>query len=97
MNDAFTALQERVKDLEKKLRTATEDLKAVQFTPQTLAGRQLISKCRRLQEENEEFGRQLSDGRLQRLEADLTLQKMLTEELQHAVAGRVVLRCVVLC
>jgi len=85
VNDNFKALQEQVKEYEKKLKSAQEDLKAAQFNAEMYEGKQLINKCRRLHEENEEFGRQLSEGRVHKMEADLALEKKQNSELRDAI------------
>ena len=50
-------------------------------------GKQLMAKCRKLYQENEELGKMISSGRLAKLETDLALQKSLTEEIRKAQAG----------
>jgi len=44
----------------------------------------LIAKCRRLIEENEEFGRQLSEERVHKLEAELAKERKQNSELHDA-------------
>lgn len=41
-----------------------DDLAAVQFTPHSKNGKMLMAKCRTLQEENEEIGREASEGKV---------------------------------
>jgi hypothetical protein len=57
-------LQTELEASEKKLKEAQDDLAAVQFTPHSKNGKMLMAKCRTLQEENEEIGREMSEGKV---------------------------------
>lgn len=46
-----------------------------------------MAKCRMLIQENQELGRQLSQGRIAQLEAELALQKKYNEELKSGQDG----------
>lgn len=46
-----------------------------------------MGKCRMLIQENQELGRQLSQGRIAQLEAELALQKKYSEELKSSQDG----------
>ena len=46
-----------------------------------------MAKCRMLIQENQELGRQLSQGRTAQLEAELALQKKYSEELKGSQDG----------
>jgi len=48
-----------------------------------------MAKCRMLIQENQELGRQLSQGRIAQLEAELALQKKYSEELKSSQDGKV--------
>lgn len=69
------------------MKQAQEDLEAVQFTPHSLTGKKLMAKCRLLQEENDELGEKLAEGRIHKLEAELALQKEYCEELKRCLNG----------
>jgi len=60
-----------------------EEFEAVQFTAQSTIGKKLLSKCRLLQKENEEFGNQ--EQQIHKLENELSLQRQLTEELKKSL------------
>ncbi|XP_004645501.2 pre-mRNA-splicing regulator WTAP [Octodon degus] len=47
-------------------------------------GKKLMAKCRMLIQENQELGRQLSQGRIAQLETELVLQKKYSEELKSS-------------
>lgn len=51
-------------------------------------GKKLMAKCRMLIQENQELGRQLSQGRIAQLEAELALQKKYSEELKSSQDGK---------
>lgn len=46
-----------------------------------------MSRCRTLIAENQELGRQLSQGKVAQLEAELALQKKYSEELKESQEG----------
>lgn len=48
-----------------------------------------MAKCRMLIQENQELGRQLSQGRIAQLEAELALQKKYSEELKSSQDGEI--------
>lgn len=50
-----------------------------------------MAKCRMLIQENQELGRQLSQGRIAQLEAELALQKKYSEELKSSQDGKVLM------
>merc|ERR1712048_32922 len=60
------------------------DLSAWKFTPDSVTGKKLMSKCRLLIQENQDLGKQLSQGRIAQLEAELALQKKYSEELKES-------------
>ena len=51
-------------------------------------GKKLISRCRTLIAENQELGRQLSQGKSAQLEAELALQKKYSDELKVSQDGK---------
>uniref|UniRef100_H0WW23 Pre-mRNA-splicing regulator WTAP n=1 Tax=Otolemur garnettii TaxID=30611 RepID=H0WW23_OTOGA len=55
-----------------------------QLTDNYQTGKKLMAKCRMLIQENQELGRQLSQGRIAQLEAELALQKKYSEELKSS-------------
>lgn len=62
--------------------------------PSSQTGKKLMAKCRMLIQENQELGRQLSQGRIAQLEAELALQKKYSEELKSSQDGEKVTRLV---
>lgn len=46
-----------------------------------------MAKCRMLIQENQDLGKQLSQGRIAQLEAELALQKKYSEELKGSQDG----------
>eukprot|EP00743_Colponemidia_sp_Colp-15_P009616 GILK01010519.1.p1 GENE.GILK01010519.1~~GILK01010519.1.p1 ORF type:complete len:197 (+),score=36.30 GILK01010519.1:38-592(+) len=83
LNMEFKLMQEQIRERDEKIRKLEEDLEAVQFTPASVTGKKLVSKCRALQRENEELGRQISEGAVQKLQAEIALQKQYSNELRN--------------
>jgi len=81
INENYRLLRNELSACKKQLQTAQDDLKATVFNPNSIIGHQLIAKCRKLQDENEEFGRKLSEGKTHQLQAELANQKLYTDEL----------------
>jgi hypothetical protein len=77
-------LQTELEASEKKLKEAQDDLAAVQFTPHSKNGKMLMAKCRTLQEENEEIGREMSEGKVRR---DF-IQKMVLRNEERGLSRR---------
>lgn len=46
-----------------------------------------MAKCRNLLKENEELGKQISQGRIAKLEGEIVLEKKLVEEMKEAQDG----------
>ena len=65
----------------KALKEAQAELEASQFSAGSLAGKKLMQKCKDLQTENEQLGKELSDGRLQKLRAEVAMHKEVAHEL----------------
>ena len=51
-------------------------------------GKQLMARCRTLLKENEELGKQISQGRIAKLEGEIALEKKLVEEMRVAQNGK---------
>lgn len=81
INENYRLLRNELSACKKQLQTAQDDMKATVFNPNSIIGHQLIAKCRKLQDENEEFGRKLSEGKTHQLQAELANQKVYTDEL----------------
>ncbi|XP_075719863.1 pre-mRNA-splicing regulator WTAP [Rhinoderma darwinii] len=77
------ALEIKYSDLNSK-GGSTKYSRAWKFTPDSQTGKKLMAKCRMLIQENQELGRQLSQGRIAQLEAELALQKKYSEELKSS-------------
>jgi chromosome segregation ATPase len=79
-------MRDELAETEKRLKETQEELEAVQFNAQSMVGKKLLAKCRVLQEENDEFGRQLSEGTLSTHKIELNLLKELVAELKRNLA-----------
>ncbi|CAI5508314.1 unnamed protein product [Closterium sp. Naga37s-1] len=60
----FKRLKTESEALERRVRELQDDLAAVQFTPHSKNGKMLMAKCRTLQEENEDIGREAAEGKV---------------------------------
>lgn len=79
----FQYLRAELEESQRELKKVQQELEAVTFTQDSKAGRMLMAKCRTLQEENEEMGRELSEGRIHHLETQLALAKNFAEEMRR--------------
>ncbi|CAK8672478.1 unnamed protein product [Clavelina lepadiformis] len=82
VNLIFGKMREELQQTKDKLEQAQSELSAWKFTPDSQNGKKLISRCRTLIAENQDLGRQLSQGKTAKLEAELALQKKYSEELK---------------
>eukprot|EP00727_Mastigamoeba_balamuthi_P009686 m51a1_g534 putative pre-mrna-splicing regulator wtap-like (288) ;mRNA; r:386060-387475 len=74
INYNYATMKEQLKEAERKLAQVQEYAEAVTFTPQSNVGCRLLARCRALLQENEELGKQLSEGNVQRLELRVAQQ-----------------------
>lgn len=79
----FTRMKKELEAAGKKLKELQDDLAAVQFTPHSKNGKLLMAKCRTLQDENAQIGREASEGKLHDLGTRLAMQKSLNVELRR--------------
>ncbi|XP_067900831.1 pre-mRNA-splicing regulator WTAP isoform X1 [Heterodontus francisci] len=84
INLFFLKMKTELEQTKDKLEQAQNELSAWKFTPDSQTGKKLMAKCRMLIQENQELGRQLSQGRIAQLEAELALQKKYSEELKSS-------------
>ena len=84
VNLLFQKMKQELKETQARYKQAQEDLSAWKFTPNSATGKKLVSKCKQLITENEELGKQLSEGRIARLETQLALQKNYTQQLKRS-------------
>ncbi|CAL5372717.1 unnamed protein product [Camellia sinensis] len=76
-----------VEEKDKKVKELQDNVAAVNFTPQSKMGKMLMSKCRTLQEENEEIGNQANEGKIHELGMKLALQRSQNAELRSQFEG----------
>nr|XP_057913371.1 pre-mRNA-splicing regulator WTAP [Doryrhamphus excisus] len=84
INLFFLKMKGELEQTKDKLEQAQNELSAWKFTPDSQTGKKLMAKCRMLIQENQELGRQQSQGRVAQLEAELALQKKYSEELKSS-------------
>ena len=54
----------------------------------SVTGKKLMSKCRSLLQENQDLGKQISQGRVAQLEAETSLHKKHCQELKETYEGK---------
>lgn len=86
VNAEIMRLREQVKDLERREKAAQQELEASQFQASSIAGKKLMQKCKELQAENEQLGKELSEGKVAKLESTIALQKEHAKELRRSLA-----------
>jgi len=80
LNNEFKIMRELLQEKNKKIAKLEEELKGAQFTQSAGAGKKLIEKCKVLQEENEEFAKQISKGVIQNYNLEIAeLKKQLKD------------------
>lgn len=87
IHEEFMRLKNLVEEKDKKVKELQDNIAAVSFTPQSKMGKMLMSKCRILQEENEEIGNQADEGKMHELSLKLALQKSHNTELKSQLEG----------
>ena len=85
VNAEIMRLREEVELAKKKEQDAKDELQACQFQSGSIPGKKLMNKCKELQAENDQLGKELSEGQVQKLKADCALQKQHAQELQKAL------------
>ena len=53
-----------------------------------MTGKKLMAKCRSLIQENQDLGKQISQGRVAQLEAEISLQRKFNQDIKAAQDGR---------
>ena len=86
VNAEIVRLREQVKHTERRELEVRQELEASQFSAQGIAGKKLMQKCKELQAENEQLGKELAEGKTQKLHATIALQKDYAKELRKSLA-----------
>ncbi|KAH0864971.1 hypothetical protein HID58_082182 [Brassica napus] len=87
IHEEFSRLKNLVEEKDKKIKELQDSYTAVTFTPLGVKGRMLMEKCKTLQEENEEIGRQAAEGKIHELAMKLSVQKSQNAELRKQFEG----------
>jgi hypothetical protein len=85
INAEVCRLREELKAARDRERELRQELEATQFQPGAIAGKKLMQKCKELQAENEQLGKEVSEGRVQKLRAEAALQKDYAQELRKSL------------
>jgi len=84
INHLFLKMKTELKETKDKLESATSELAAWKFTPDSQTGKKLMARVRTLIQENQDLGNQLSSGNLAVLESKLQLQEKENSKLTKA-------------
>ncbi|KAJ3047124.1 hypothetical protein HK097_000219 [Rhizophlyctis rosea] len=84
-NTLFRAMKKELQDKDKKIEELQQEVLGTSFTPYSIPGKKLLAKLRALQDENEELGRQLCQGKVEQLQVELALQKRAAEGLRASL------------
>ncbi|KAG2329032.1 hypothetical protein Bca4012_021349 [Brassica carinata] len=87
IHEEFSRLKNLVEEKDKKIKELQDSYTAVTFTPLGVKGKMLMEKCKTLQEENEEIGRQAAEGKIHELAMKLSVQKSQNTELRKQFEG----------
>ncbi|KAL6750201.1 hypothetical protein V8C86DRAFT_3110040 [Haematococcus lacustris] len=82
----YARLKGELEEAQRDVKKLQEELAVAHFSQESKIGRQLMTKCRALADENEEMGRELTEGKVHQLEAQLTLSKGFADELRAQLA-----------
>ncbi|CAG8577306.1 5603_t:CDS:2, partial [Racocetra persica] len=85
INLLFRNMKKELEDKDKTIESLQHELEGVKFTPNSITGKKLVSKLRALQDENEELGRQLRQGRVEQYEVEIALQRKMIYELKQGL------------
>lgn len=86
LNREFNRMKAELEATQKELKHVQEELVAVTYTQESKIGRQLVAKCRALADENEEMGRELAEGKMHQLEAQLSMAKDYAADMRSSFA-----------
>mmetsp|Transcript_11257 Transcript_11257/g.33368 ORF Transcript_11257/g.33368 Transcript_11257/m.33368 type:complete len:194 (+) Transcript_11257:59-640(+) len=78
-------LREELKASQKREAALRDELEASQFQSGSIAGKKLVQKCRELQSENEQLGKDVSEGRMQQLRAEVGMHKDYASEQRKSI------------
>ncbi|TXG55753.1 hypothetical protein EZV62_017066 [Acer yangbiense] len=87
IHEEFRRLKNLVEEKDKKVKELEENIAAVAFTANSKMGKAIMAKCKTLQEENDEIGRQNEEGETHQLQLKLALQKSQNAELRSQFEG----------
>ncbi|CAI2166931.1 16316_t:CDS:2 [Funneliformis geosporum] len=85
INVLFRTMKKELEDKDKLLENLQRELDGVSFTPNSITGKKLVAKLLALQNENEELGRQLRQGRVEQYEVEIALQRKVIDELKQGL------------
>ncbi|KAJ2965161.1 hypothetical protein NQZ79_g65 [Umbelopsis isabellina] len=83
----INSLKDELEEMCKVVEQQRDELQAIKFTPNSSVGLRLINKCSALKAENDELGRLLQQGTIEKYKMENNLQRKLITELKSALNG----------
>lgn len=83
----INSLKDNLEEMCKVVERQRDELAAIKFTPNSSVGLRLIDRCSALKAENEELGRLLQHGTIEKYKLESNLQRKLITELKSALNG----------
>ncbi|MBZ3887439.1 Pre-mRNA-splicing regulator WTAP [Sciurus carolinensis] len=84
INLFFLKMKSELEHTKDKLEQVQNELSAWKYMPDSQTSKKLMANCQMLIQKNQELGRQLSQGHIAQLEAELALQKKYSEKLKSS-------------
>uniref|UniRef100_A0A6B2G421 Pre-mRNA-splicing regulator WTAP (Trinotate prediction) n=1 Tax=Myxobolus squamalis TaxID=59785 RepID=A0A6B2G421_MYXSQ len=96
INFLYSKLLVQLEEYKNKLKCAEDELTGANFTLDSAVGRKLVSKCRILQIENKELGKEFTEGRFRQLQIALKMERKHRVELEESLQGELLSRTQIL-
>eukprot|EP01023_Acetabularia_acetabulum_P029780 TRINITY_DN28063_c0_g2_i1.p2 TRINITY_DN28063_c0_g2~~TRINITY_DN28063_c0_g2_i1.p2 ORF type:complete len:191 (-),score=44.38 TRINITY_DN28063_c0_g2_i1:303-809(-) len=76
----MSRLKNELEKRDEEIKSVREELQAVAFTPDSKNGRELVKKCKQLQQDNDDLGKELAEGNMQMIKLQVKIKE---EEKDH--------------
>ncbi|KPM03824.1 hypothetical protein QR98_0022590 [Sarcoptes scabiei] len=81
LNYIFQKMDKEVENAKSRVEEMQKEMNAWKFSHDSMIGKQLMSKCKMLHQENEDLGKMISSGKIAKLESGLAMYKKYSETL----------------
>ncbi|KAI0978894.1 hypothetical protein GJ496_004910 [Pomphorhynchus laevis] len=83
LNRIFEKMKIQIDECRSAKEEALNDLQAWTFTTESQIGKRLVARCKKLLQENEEFGKLVTSGNVAKLNAEINMQRQYIQELHN--------------